>query len=178
MRFHLPPQWFTLSRKWKTFLSVMAIYLSLTGIVTFSLFISYEAMKTSYFSTWPAQEAGDWEAVLRGVDVMRESIHLMRVMNNSLGWAQPLSFFAYRSLARAGDIYAHSLEARAFAHAPEIFNGRLITFTFRPESIVGGFYSTRRISVHPDFALVVGHSTRITGRVTVNPDETVLVKPP
>ena len=177
MRFHLPPQWFTLSRKWKTFLSVMAIYLSLTGIVTFSLFISYEAMKTAMFGTWPAQEAGDWDAVLQGTDVMREATTIMRWMNNGLGWIQPLSFMSYRSLVHAAEVHTLSLEARAFAHAPELFNGRLVTFRFTPDSITNGFFSTRRISVHPDFALILGQSKRITGRVRVEANN-IVVEPP
>lgn len=178
MNLHVPRHWRRLSRKAKTFLSILAIYLSLTGLVTFSLFISYESMKTAMFGTWPAQEAGDWEAVLAGTDVMREAATIMKWMNIGLGWTQPFSFVSYRSLVHAAESHIRSLEARVFAHAPELFDGREISFTFTPETVKEGaegyIHINRKITVISTTNHPVGIGWRITGKVRVDADRVVV----
>lgn len=179
MNLHVPRHWRRLSRRAKTFLSILAIYLSLTGIITFSLFISYESMKTAMFGTWPAQEAGDWEAVLAGTDVMREAATIMKWMNNGLGWAQPFSYVSYRSLVHAAESHIRGLEARAFAHAPELFDQREMTFAFIPETVrqdpQGYAHSTSKITVISAIKHSPGVRMRITGRVAVQ-DNRVIVR--
>jgi hypothetical protein len=159
-------------------LTSLAVYISVTGLVTFSLFILEESIQTAQFGTWPAQDAGDWITVKFGVERMKEANRALKIMNYSIGWIQPLAFIAYRAYGRSSDAYIAGCEAKLFAHAPEVYDGEVTTFTYRPETITGALYSTRRISVSSKFALVLGQSSRITGRVTVNPDQTVVVNPP
>lgn len=178
MNLHVPRHWRRLSRKMKTFLSILAIYLSLTGLVTFSLFISYESMKTAMFGTWPAQEAQDWEAVLAGTDVMREAATIMKWMNNGLGWAQPFSFVSYRSLVHAAETHIRGLEARVFAHAPELFEGREMTFAFIPESLrheqQGYAHMAGRVTVLSAVQHPVGVRMRVTGKVAVQGNSVIV----
>jgi len=42
-------------KRLKSFLSNIAVILSILGIVTFSLFILEEAVQVTIFGTWPAQ---------------------------------------------------------------------------------------------------------------------------
>ena len=178
MNLHVPRHWRRLSTRAKTFLSILAIYLSLTGLVTFSLFISYESLKTAMFGTWPAQEAGDWEAVLAGTDVMREAATIMKWMNNGIGWAQPFSFVSYRSLVHAAESHIRGLEARVFAHAPELFDQREMSFTLTPETIrsdaEGYAHTNRKITVISANSHPVGSKHRVTGKVTVADNRVVV----
>jgi len=54
----------------KSFLSNVAVILSILGIITFSLFIFEEAIQMATFGTWPAQYAKDWDLVMEGADTI------------------------------------------------------------------------------------------------------------
>lgn len=123
-----------MSRLKKT-LSFVALILSILGLITFSLFIFEESLQVTMFGTWPAQDAGDWNLVLEGIDTM-ESINLsMKIVNYAVGWLQPLAFFSYRSYTKSTDYYIKALKAKAFARAPEVFEGRIVEFYFKPVRI-------------------------------------------
>ena len=64
--------------KIRTVLTSLAVYISVTGLVTFSLFICEESIQTAMFGTWPAQDAGDWYTVKFGVERMKEANHLLK----------------------------------------------------------------------------------------------------
>jgi len=122
--------------KLKKTLSFVALIISILGLITFSLFIFEESLQVTMFGTWPAQDAGDWDMVLEGLDLM-ESLNLgMKVVNYSVGWLQPLAFFSYRSYSKSTDYYIKAVKAKAFARAPEVFEGREIEFHFKPTRIV------------------------------------------
>ncbi|MBU2346681.1 MAG: hypothetical protein KJ888_21020 [Gammaproteobacteria bacterium] len=121
------------STKFKRILQTMAILLSIQGLITFSLFICEEALQTTTFGTWPAQDAGDWSLVLDGVDLLENINFGMKIINYSVGWIQPLAFFSYRSYSKATDYYIKGLKAKAFARAPQVFNSRKVEFTFEPQ---------------------------------------------
>lgn len=122
--------------KLKKTLSMIALIISILGLITFSLFIFEEALQVTMFGTWPAQDAGDWDLVLEGIDVM-ESLNLgMKIVNYSVGWLQPLAFFSYRAYSQSTDFYIKGLKAKAFARAPEVFEGREHEFNFKPKRIV------------------------------------------
>ena len=109
---------------------------SFWGLLSFSMFIMEEAIQTAMFGTWPAQDAGDWDLVLEGADIM-ESINVgLKVMVYTIGWLHPLAFFAYRSYSRSTDFYIRGLKAKIFARAPETFDGRVIEFNFTPQRVV------------------------------------------
>jgi hypothetical protein len=122
-------------RRGKAILSVLAIYISVTGLVTLSLFICEESIQWAMFGTWRAQDAKDWELVRFGCERMRDANTLMKTINYSLGWIQPLAFLAYRAFSESTDSYIWSLEARIFANAPEIFAGKTMTFAFTPQTV-------------------------------------------
>ncbi len=122
----------------KTFLQMMAIIISMMGIITFSLFINEEAFQTIMFGTWPAQDAKEWRLVKRGITGMESAVFTMKVINWGFGWIQPFGFFAYKSYIKASEFYIEGLSAKIFAHCPECYNNEEVTFTFRPQRIDNG----------------------------------------
>jgi hypothetical protein len=132
--------------KIKKALSLTALIISILGLVTFSLFIFEESFQVTMFGTWPAQDAGDWDLVLEGIDVL-ESINLgMKIVTYSIGWIQPLAFFSYRANTKANDYYIKGLKAKAFARAPHVFEGREHEFNFTPQRIVQTDTETKLIN--------------------------------
>jgi len=118
------------TRRARIALSVLALYLSASGLVTFSLFIIEESIQTAMFGTWQASDAGDWWTVKFAADRISDANRLLRMINIAGGWIQPLSFLAYRSYGRATEAYLAALEAKLLAKAPELFVGRIVTVSF------------------------------------------------
>lgn len=145
--------------KLKGTLQTVAIILSIQGLVTFSLFIFEESLQVTTFGTWPAQDAGDWNLVLDGIDLMEKINFGMKVINYGVGWIQPLAFFSYKAYSKSTDFYISGLKAKAFARAPHVFEGRIVDFTFEPQRIERQnesiWYINRNITVitNEDFPL-------------------------
>ena len=117
-------------------LKAFLVYLSVAGLVTFSLFILEESFQTAMFGTWPAQDAGAWDVVVEGSDFMEGVVTTMRVVNYTAGWIQPLAFIAYGTYADSADFYIKGLRAKALANSPQSFINREVTITFTPRSLV------------------------------------------
>jgi hypothetical protein len=123
-------------KKFKLFLTIAFAYISIVGIITFSLFIHEEAVQTIMFGTWPAKNINRWDIVMEGADLMRKTNRSAKIINYSIGWIQPLAFFSYRAYSKATDFYIKSIEAESFANSPELFIGRKVEFTFYPKQIM------------------------------------------
>lgn len=113
----------------KSILYLAAGYISLVGLVTFSLFILEESIQMTTFGTWPASDAQDWHLVLKGCNVIETTNTTMKIINYSIGWIQPLAFFSYRSYGKATDYYIQALKSKIFAHNPETLIGHEVTLT-------------------------------------------------
>lgn len=123
------------SGKFKGVLSMILLYLYLIGTVTFGCFILEEAGQVFIWSTWPAQDAKRWDLVRRSCCGIRATNTTMKVINYSLGWLNPVAFFAYRAFGRSMDAYIEALEAKCFANAPELFIGESMEFSFVPKYV-------------------------------------------
>ena len=172
-----------IERRGKAILSVLAIYISVTGLVTFSLFVLEESLQTAMFGTWPAQDAKDWELVRFGCDRMRDANRMLKAINYSLGWIQPVAFLAYKDFSKSADSYIQGLEARIFANAPEVFQGRTMTFAFTPQTVVetpeGLFvHVNHRLRFVSPVRLPVGRARRVTGSVSDEGDQVVVREVP
>jgi hypothetical protein len=115
----------------KTVLVAIGTYLSIVGLVTFSLFILEESLQTIMFSTWAAKDARRWDLVMEACDKSRAINAAMKSINRYAGWIQPLSWFAYASYGEATESYLAALEAEILAHDPKLFAGRHIDFPMR-----------------------------------------------
>ncbi|HOV88228.1 MAG TPA: hypothetical protein PLM79_17870 [Syntrophobacteraceae bacterium] len=173
--------WFIVKQRARVILSILAIYISVTGLVTFSLFITEESIQMATFGTWPAQEAKDWYLVREGCERIKDTNRALKLINNCLGWIQPLAFFAYRSYGKSTDSYVAGLEAKIFANAPEIFEGRKITASFTPQEVRdtpdGYMHTNRRVTFISKERLPAGVSCRITGLVSVEGNKVVIKEP-
>ena len=121
------------------------LYLTIAGMITFSLFILEEDYQTTMIGTWPAQDAGRWDIVKVGTDTMSGITLTMKIVNYSVGWFQPLAFVSYRAYAKSADYYTTSLRAKAIHNAPELFEGEKIDiiFTMKQISTVANGYLIR-----------------------------------
>jgi len=111
------------------------LYLTIAGMITFSLFILEEAFQTAMFGTWPAQDAGRWDLVKAGCDTMAGFVLTMEIVNYSVGWFQPLAFVSYRAYAKSARSYVKGLRAKAIQNAPALFIGEDIDLLFEVKSI-------------------------------------------
>ena len=124
--------------KLKKVLTILFAYVTLVGLVTFSLFIHEESIQMLMFGTWPAKNAKQWSLVKTGTDLMEKTNNQARWINYIVGWVQPLAFFSYKSFNMSTDFYIKGLRAECFAMAPELFIGEDVEFEFHPKQ------STRR----------------------------------
>ena len=111
------------------------VILSIWGTVTFTLFILEESFQTAMFGTWPAQDAQRWDLVKTGLTTMRGTVRTMKIVNYSVGWIQPLAFLSYKNFGESAQSYINSLQAKALAHAPDLFVGENVSIRFRPRDI-------------------------------------------
>lgn len=111
------------------------LYLTIAGMITFSLFILEEAFQTTMFGTWPAQDAGRWDIVKQGCNTMDGIILTMNIVNYSVGWFQPLAFISYRAYAKSAKLYVRGLRSKAIQNAPSLFLGNDIDMEFEVKSI-------------------------------------------
>ena len=121
--------------KIKNILAGFMVYITISGLVTFSLFICEESFQTTMFGTWPAQDAKRWDIVKNGTVLMEKITKTMKVMTYAAGWIQPLAFVSYKAYGESAEFYITALKAKTFAHAPELFVGENVEFTFTPREI-------------------------------------------
>ena len=155
-------------------------YIAVCGLVIFPCFILEESIQMATFGTWPASDARDWSLVVVGLDTIETINTTMKIVNYSLGWVQPISFFAYRAYAKATDFYISGMEAKIFAHQPSALVGREVDVRV---SLAG--MNVQRVR---DCFLYIGQRAsflfkskqnskwaRVRGHVTIMEDGTVLI---
>lgn len=121
--------------RFKSILAIIGLYITIAGLVTFSLFILEESYQTAMFGTWPAQDARRWDLVQLGANIMDNTILSMKIVVYAFGWIQPLAFVSYRSYATSAEYYVASLRAKALAHAPELFVNHRVDLCFTPNEV-------------------------------------------
>lgn len=134
------------SKKLGSILKLLFAYIALCGLSMFPNFILEEAFQTAMFGSWPAQDAKDWNLVLKGCDLMRRINKTLKIINYGFGWIQPLAFLSYRAYSHSADYYVDALERKTFAYSPETFVGRKIEFIFVPDEIINDKQGVRLIS--------------------------------
>ena len=122
-------------KSFKTLLYAIAIYISVAGLITFSLFICEEAFQTVMFGTWPAKQVQQWHLVKSGSDLMERINHKSKIINTWFGWIQPVAYVAYNAYIESADYYIKSIRSEAFANEPGLFLGEQVSFEFTPLEI-------------------------------------------
>lgn len=166
-------------KKFKTVLAILLAYITVTGLVTFSLFILEESFQTVMFGTWPAQDAKQWHVVYNGLQLMQGIQKTGKWVNYTCGWIQPLAFISYHKyFAVSAQFYIDGLKAKCLAHAPELFVGQEIEISFKPTRVVqtnSGQYSCNAGRIHvisdikPEFKFMVvkGILEEINGKLLI-----------
>ena len=161
----------TWATKIKTYLSFFAIYLSIAGLSSFSMFIIEESIQCVQFGTWQAISAQDWPLVKKGAVLMKGINKSLKAVNYSTGWINPLAFLSYYDYMLASDYYVEALNANIFANDPGLFAGEIVTFKFNPDEIENRadgqvVLRNRNIEVMTNITPPDGLPLRVTGRVT------------
>ena len=120
----------------KLVLQAFFAYITVAGLVTFSLFILEESFQTVMFGTWPAQDARDWHLVKEGTDLMEDINGTIQTVNHAVGWIQPLAFMAYSAYHDAADYYVKGLRAKVMAKDPGAFDGVRVNVNFKAKETV------------------------------------------
>ena len=108
---------------------VFTIYMSIIGMVSFSLFILEESLQTAMFSTWAAKNAGDWDLIIDANIFFKKTVNVMVRMNNLVGWLNPFSYVAYNAYGEATDEIILANESQLACFAPELLSERRIPIT-------------------------------------------------
>ena len=101
--------------------TVFTIYLAITGLVTFSLFILEESLQTAMFSTWAAKDASDWALVMKANIFFKKTNWTMGKINDVFGWINPFSYKAYDAYHEATNFVIKANEAQIANFEPELF---------------------------------------------------------
>ena len=157
--------------KIKIWLGFFAIYLSIAGLSSFSMFIIEESIQTVMFGGWQAVSAQDWPLVKKGAGLITQFNKGLKVVNYSTGWINPLAFLSYYDYMLASDYYVEALNANIFANDPGLFAGEIVTFKFNPDEIENRadgqvVLRNRNIEVMTNITPPDGLPLRVTGRVT------------
>lgn len=116
----------------KSALKAFAVYISICGFFGFSLFIVEEAIQTTMFSTWQANDVRDFATVKQSLDLMEAQIVILRSINSVGGWVNPLAYVSYEAFAKSSEQYVRSVTAKIIAYEPGIYIGKKIEFMFTP----------------------------------------------
>ena len=108
------------------------LYLALSGLITFNMFILEESFQTCMFGSWPAQNAKEWPLVKRNLATMRTIQKTLKIVNYVGGWINPIAFVSYSAYVDSETEYIDGLNALVFANAPELYHGERVTFNFQP----------------------------------------------
>jgi len=119
----------------KTVLTIFLAFITLFGVIGFSLFIFEEASQTVMFSMWQSIPAKRWDITMDGIDLMKDINKSGISINTTLGRINPLSYASYKAFHKATDHYIKALSARVFANEPTLFIGKKVSFTFTPKSV-------------------------------------------
>lgn len=155
----------------KMWFGAFAVYISIAGLSSFSMFIIEEAFQTTMFGTWQAVSCQDWPLVKKGATIMQSINQTLKAVNYSTGWINPLSFLSYREYSIASDYYVEALNANIFANDPGLFHGQVVSFKFNPDEIENKAdgqvaLRNRNIEVLTRIIPPEGLPLRVTGRVT------------
>lgn len=165
--------------KIKIYFQFVAIYLSIAGLSSFSMFIIEESFQTVMFGTWQAVNAQDWALVKKGAVAMGGINKTLKAVNYSTGWINLLSFLSYYDYGVASDYYVEALNANIFANDPTVFDGEVVTFKFNPDEIENTadgqvVLRNRNIEVLSSSTPPDGLPLRVTGRITVKEGKIVV----
>ena len=119
----------------KVTLTTFLAFITLFGVIGFSLFILEESSQTIMFSMWQAIPAKRWDIAMDGVELMNNVNNTGKAINIAVGWINPLSFVSYKAFHKSTDHYIKALSARIFANEPTFFIGKKVSFTFTPKSV-------------------------------------------
>lgn len=129
----------------------IGLYLGLVGLFSFNCFILEEAFQTVMFGAWGAFEAREYRLIKREMATQETLRTTLRIINNTGGWLNPFGWFAYQGYVDAEREWIDATNAKLFAHAPEVFAGEIVTFTFLPQEEEPGdgctYYRNGRITV-------------------------------
>lgn len=83
--------------RWKWFLTIGMLLLSIIGQVGFSLFIYEEGGQQLVFSSWFFEDAKDWRGMEKAASYLDEVNRSANLFAKIIGWINPIAYPSYRA---------------------------------------------------------------------------------
>lgn len=120
--------------KAKSILNTILAYLTLVGVISFSLFIGQEACQMTSFGNFSASDTRRYDLMKQNLSTMSNILSGMVWINKPLVILNPFQYWAYESYIKATRNYIETLEAEIFANEPGLFSGEQVSSLFTYQS--------------------------------------------
>jgi len=115
----------------KKIIRFMFGYLSVIGTIGFSLFIFEESIQTLQFSMFMIDKTEQYEVMQKNIDIIASINDKMSLLNNAIGWTNPIGWFGYNAFSEATRAYVNSARIKIFIRQPSLLIGHNISFSLK-----------------------------------------------
>jgi len=106
-----------------TALKLLFAYISIVGLVGFSLFIMEESCQQITFGCFSTTDVGQWGQTKRNIEAMERIVSNMEAINAVFIALQPIQWWAYQDYINASKNYIESLHLTILANEPGLYLG-------------------------------------------------------
>ena len=149
------------------FLKAFYLYLSIIGLVSFSLFIMEEAIQSIQFANFSCGDTRRYDLMRSNIEQIAEINSHMRTLNKILRLIQPIQWWAYRDYSDNIDLYVQSMQAEILANQPEVYVDTYVDIWFYWKTIEsqpnGSFLLKHRDIIVPIDKIPQEKPTRVSG---------------
>ena len=118
----------------KTVLNGVLAYLTIIGVVSFSLFLFEESAQMLSFANFSASDTKRYDLMKTNLNIMSDIMDTAESMNRLLYVLNPFQYKAYKAYVIATRAYISTLEGEILANAPELYINEKISMAFKPDS--------------------------------------------
>jgi len=118
----------------KTVLNGVLAYLTIIGVISFSLFLFEESAQMLSFANFSASDTKRYDLMKTNLNIMSDIMDTAESMNRLLYILNPFQHKAYSAYVLATRAYISTLEGEILANAPELYINEKISMTFKPDS--------------------------------------------
>ena len=118
----------------KTVLNGVLAYLTIIGVISFSLFLFEESAQMLSFANFSASDTKRYDLMKTNLNIMSDIMDTAESMNRLLYILNPFQHKAYKAYVLATRAYISTLEGEILANAPELYINEKISMAFKPDS--------------------------------------------
>ena len=119
----------------KTAIKYFYLYLSLIGLLSFSLFIMEEACQSLQFANFSCSDTRRYDLMKLNIERIETINNHIKILNRYLMWLQPIQWWGYYDYSKNLDLYVKSLQAEILANDPGLYVDQQVSIWFYYKSI-------------------------------------------